>query len=202
MPESPNKPVEPTGTSRFCQWTRWSPANKADRAARTASLRAVDSLGCPAAHPQRYMKDPRSFFARVLCALLLVCLAPLSVSAQPREATIAAPTGTYACDFRIWYGPHFVVTNSVPLFTLHLDTNGTYLAEYTEQRVPTQDGDLVRLLPKTTTARGVWCWDAQKREFRLEGGCFQYYIKCLPLDTQHTNRLVWGSSWLVREENK
>ena len=80
-----------------------------------------------------------------------------------------------------------------------METNGPYVAK-TTYGVPTQDGDLVRLLPEV--ARGTWRWDAEKREFRLEPGDFAFYIKRLPVDEEHTNRLVWGKSWLVREEDK
>ncbi len=109
---------------------------------------------------------------------------------------MAAPTGTYE-----YYMGH-VTSNSVPVFTLHLYTNGTYLGRQIERAVPTQDGDLFRLLPRTNTARGTWHWDAEKREFRFEPGDFIFYIKTLPADKHNTNRLVWGRGFLVRKENE
>jgi hypothetical protein len=82
---------------------------------------------------------------------------------------------------------------------LHLATNGTYVAK-TTFGVPTQDGDLNRLLPEVV--RGKWSWNAEKREFQLEPGDFMFYIRCLPVDPQYTNRLIWGGSWLLREDNE
>ena len=138
----------------------------------------------------------------VLLLFGLTCLEPLLAMAQEQQKSpqSGAPTGTYA--------PYVVAPNDswsfqtpvlTPPFTLQLATNGTYVAK-TTYGVATQDGDLVRLLPEV--ARGTWRWDAEKREFRLQPGDFVFYIKCLPVDRQHTNRLVWGKGWLVREENK
>ena len=140
----------------------------------------------------------------ILLLFLLACLdpRPAMAQAQPKGPQSGAPTGTYAPSVQApkdswsWQTPFRTPT---PPFTLLLETNGTYVAR-TTYGVPTQDGDLVRLLPEV--ARGKWRWDSEKREFRLEPGDFKFYIKRLPVDTQHTNRLVWGKSWLVREENK
>jgi len=133
---------------------------------------------------------------------LLTCLGSGFALAQAPQKSpqSGAPTGTYAPyvdarkDVSSWQTPV-----QTPPFTLRLETNGTYVAK-TTQGVPTMDGDLVRVLPEV--ARGTWRWDVEKREFRLEPGDFKFYIKRLPVDTQHTNRLVWGQSWLVREADK
>ena len=137
---------------------------------------------------------------------LIACLGPRFALAQEqgKRPQSGAPTGTYAPQAHVttnawsWQTPA-QTPDLTPPFTLQLETNGTYVAK-TTYGVPTQDGDLVRLLPEV--ARGTWHWDAERREFWLEPGHFMYYIKCLPVDKQHTNRLVWGSSWLVREENE
>ena len=151
---------------------------------------------------------PVSFFVTMKRGLplifVLVGLGQLSALAQeqPKVPQSVAPTGTYAPSVEV---PKFLwsleASNlaGTPPFTLRLETNGTYVAK-TTFGVPTQDGDLARLLP--VVARGKWRWDAEKREFQLEPGEFMFYIKRLPLDEQHTNRLVWGNSWLVRKENK
>jgi len=134
----------------------------------------------------------------VLLLFLLAWLWPRFALAQGQQKSpqSAAPTGTYAPYLEAWWG---LTPVWISPFTLHLETNGTYVAK-TTYGIPTQDGDLVRLLPET--ARGTWRWDSEKREFSLEPADFVYYIKCLPVDKQYTNRLVWGKSWLVRLESK
>ncbi len=174
-----NQPVEPTGTSRSCQ------------RAFAAPWRLV-----PAAHRQRYMRTIKLQFWSLLFSFLAGSVtAYCGPAEEPHKAPVAlsnAPTGTYVAYMDPQKGLY-------PVFTLQLRTNGTYFAE-TGHRVPAQDGDLVRLLPET--ARGTWRWDAEKREFRLEPGKFKFYIERLPADKQNTNRLVWGSSWLVREGSR
>jgi len=135
---------------------------------------------------------------------VLACLGVLSALAQeqPKTPQSAAPTGTYAPCIEapkvLWSLPTQTLVGTPP-FTLRLETNGTYIAK-TTFGLPTQDGDLLRLLPQV--ARGKWRWDAEKREFQLEPGEFMFYIKRLPVDQQLTNGLVWGKSWLVRKENE
>lgn len=154
---------------------------------------------------RRYMKSARLDLLLLALVLLLACVEPLGGLAQQKAASsgdqAAPPKGTYAYFTVQPYSP-FVPTNRVPLFTLCLETNGTYLAKYTQERVPTQDGDLVRLLPRTNTAQGTWRWDAQTREFQLEPGDFIFYIKRLPVDKADPNRLVWGRGFLERQESK
>ena len=135
--------------------------------------------------------------ASILVVILVAFIAPALSSAQATEPPPAAPTGTYTPAFRIT--DPLAPRNKVALFTLRLETNGTYVAKSAEG-FPVQDGDIVRLRPEI--ARGTWSWDAAKREFQLEPGDFVFYIKRLLVDQQHTNRLAWGKSWLVREENK
>jgi hypothetical protein len=119
----------------------------------------------------------------------LACGAPHFGLAQAQQQTPAtpssarAPTGTYVA----YVDPQKKVSWQIPLFTLRLETNGTYSAQSTDTA--------------TKTSRGTWRWDVKQGQFRLEPGDFVYYIKCLPVDKQHTNRLVWGKSWLVREDN-
>jgi hypothetical protein len=149
------------------------------------------------------MKSTRLGFSSILCVLLLG--APNGWT-QEKEVSdqSAAPIGTYApAQTPVIRDPlSSLPTNSVPLFTLRLETNGTYFAQTAAHLRPMQDGDLIRLRPHSEVASGTWRWDGPKREFRLEPGQFVFYIKCLSVDKQHTNRLVWGNSWLVREENK
>jgi hypothetical protein len=136
--------------------------------------------------------------AALLLAFAFACLGQWFSVAQ-QAAPSSAPTGTYVHHPDARKDPWPVLSQfSVPkpLFTLRLETNGTYIAK-TTYGVPTQDGDLLRLLPEV--ARGTWRWDAEKREFLLEPANFTFYLERLPLDPQHTNRLVWGRSWLVRE---
>ena len=145
------------------------------------------------------MKSIQFGHTSLLFSFLLAWLVTQFGLAQEQQKAPAtpsgAPTGTYAA----YVDPHKRVLRQTPIFTLRLETNGTYFAQ-SGHRVPTQDGDVVRLLPEI--ARGTWRWDADNWEFRLQPGDFVFYIKCLPVDKQHTNRLVWGQSWLVREENK
>ncbi len=154
---------------------------------------------------RRYMKSTRLSFSALLCVLLLGAQHGWT---QQKEVPVgdqsAAPLGTYVPAQRpeIQHPLSPLPTNSVAMFTLHLETNGTYFAQTAADLRPVQDGDLVRFQPHSEVARGTWRWDGQKRAFRLEPGDFKFYIECLPVDKQHTNRLVWGSSWLVREEDK
>ncbi len=134
----------------------------------------------------------------ILSALLFAFIAPAISSAQTKESPAAPPTGTYAPAIRLTPNP-LDPTNNVPLFSLRLETNGTYVAKSGE-RFPTQDGDILRLRPQI--ARGTWRWDSAKREFQLDPGDFVFYIKRLPVDQQRTNRLVWRKDWLVREDEK
>lgn len=153
------------------------------------------------------MNNTRIGFFSALFVLLLG--APNGWTQQkevPLNNQSAAPIGTYApaATPAIQDPLSRFPTNNVPLFmfTLRLETNGTYFAQTATNVEVVQDGDLVRLLPRSEVARGRWRWDGQKREFWLEPGHFKFYIEHLPVDPQHTNRLVWGSSWLVREESK
>jgi hypothetical protein len=149
----------------------------------------------------RYMKSTHFRLWTVLAFMCLTGLTPSNSSAQERKAApaveTAAPTGTYVC-FQSATSP-FASTNRVPFFTLRLETNGTYRAEsgWTQ---PTQDGDLVVLRPEVS--RGAWRWDPDNREFLLEPGDFKIYIKRLPVDKQHSNRLVCGAGLLERQESK
>ncbi len=148
------------------------------------------------AHPQCYMKRTTFCAWSLLFSFLVGCsTAHFALAQEQQKAPVApssAPTGTYVA----YMDPQ---KKLYPVFTLQLRTNGTYFAE-SAHPVPTQDGDQVRLLPET--ARGTWHWDARGREFQLDPGKFKFYLERLPVDKQYTNRLVWGSSWLVREETK
>jgi hypothetical protein len=157
-----------------------------------------------APEPHRYMKSARLGFSFILFVLLLCVIAPPSGSAQQKEAPArdqsAAPTGTYAPHQKpiIWDPFSSPLTNSVPLFTLRLETNGTYIAE-----APNPPPRFFSEGCRPEIASGTWRWDAQKREFELApGDDFTFYIKRLPLDPHNPNHLVWGSSFLERRENK
>jgi hypothetical protein len=133
--------------------------------------------------------------------LLLTCTVPQSGSAQERAsqaATLSAPpTGIYAplvsTHSHFLFAPTnsllelMLPTNNVPLFTLHLETNGTYEA---------------RMKLNTDARRGTWHWDAQNGEFFLTPGSFTFYIRRLPVDKLNTNRLVSGFGYLVRQESE
>jgi hypothetical protein len=137
----------------------------------------------------------------LLIAFLLASIEPPSSSAQqeqtPTRERSAAPTGTYVPHLEpgIWDPFSSRPTNTIPLFILRLETNGTYVAESAHRRL-TPDG--LRL----EVARGTWQWDARSREFHLQPGDFTFYIKRLPVDERNPNRLVWGSSFLERLESK
>jgi hypothetical protein len=136
--------------------------------------------------------------------LRLTVASNLVQQAESRHpARNTAPIGTYAC-FQQAASTSFpsAATNRVLLFTLRLETNGTYVAETPAHLEPTQDGELVRLRPQSEAATGTWQWEAQKQEFRLQPGTFKYYIERLPLDPHNTNRLLWGSGFLQRQENR
>ena len=147
----------------------------------------------------RYIKNIYLAFSCILSALLLSCIVPQNSSAQEKHAQATAqtgaPTGTYTCPDEIRSGAFpFATTNSVPVFTLRLETNGTYVANsaiYTDSYGRHPD-----------VARGTWRWDAQNREFLLEPGSFTFYIKRLQLDKSNPNRLIWGASFLQRQESK
>jgi hypothetical protein len=150
-------------------------------------------------------KSTRFFFSLILFVLLLASIAPPSGSAQQKEVPVggqsAAPTGTYVPEARgstSWDPFSSRPTNSVPLFTLRLETNGTYVAEVLH---PPRNlfNDYGR---RPEVARGTWRWDAQKREFELAPGDFTFYIRRLPQDKRNPNRLLWGHSFLERQENK
>jgi hypothetical protein len=90
-------------------------------------------------------------------------------------------------------------TNEAPLFTLRLETNGTYMAEALRP-APRAFEDLAGRHPDVN--RGTWRWDAQRSEFQLEPGDFVFYIRHLPVDKRDPNRLVWGASFLERQRTK
>jgi len=140
-----------------------------------------------------------SFLA--LTAIVLACLGPATISAQQsimsRGIRETVPTGTYAAFQQV--SDPFSPTNRIHVFTLRLETNGTYFAE-TADFWPVQDGDLVRLRPKI--AQGRWEWNAQKRVFDLEPADFIFYLKRLRVDAFNPNRILWGSSFLERQEDK
>lgn len=82
------------------------------------------------------------------------------------------------------------------MFTLQLNTNGTFVAE-TSSRYAQLDGDLMRMLPDVE--RGTWQWDAQRREFHLKPGKFRFPISRLSVDPMDTRRLTGGTGFLERE---
>jgi hypothetical protein len=151
-----------------------------------------------ASEADRYMKSA------VLLLFLLACLGPRLAMAQEQQKGLqsGAPTGTYAPYVEVpkdsWSWPTQTPAR-MPPFTLELKTNGTYVAKST-YGVPTQDGDLVRLLPEV--ARGRWRWDAEKREFQLEPGDFTFYIKRFRVNKANPNRLVWGRAFLERRDSE
>ncbi len=174
-----------------------------------AMYAACMSHANPRAVPDRlrYMKSTRFLSLCIVFGILLVCVAsPWGATAQ-QKATLApkqypAPTGTYAPPppmRRNLFG--LLETNGVPAFTLRLETNGTYVAEASKPRYsPSIDG--TRLFSYPDIARGTWRWDAQTREFSLEPGKFTFYIKRLPVDKGNPDHLVWGSSFLERQEDQ
>jgi hypothetical protein len=144
------------------------------------------------------MKNMHSGLPLVLSGLLFALIAPAISSAQTNVA--AAPTGTYAPMSQITPGVFpFEPANTVPVVSLRLETNGTYLAEAALPQLA-QDGDLMRLRPDI--AQGTWHWDAEKREFLLEPGFFTFYIKRLPLSKRDPTCLAWGASLLKRFDSK
>ena len=146
------------------------------------------------------MKSIGFRFFIALPAIVLICLGHSTVIAQSATRPVVlnkAPTGTYAA-FNEWTSI-IGTTNRSLMFTLRLETNGTYIAQ-TADLSPVQDGDLVRLRPEMS--RGKWCWDAQKREFRLEPGDFIFDIKRLKVDEFNSDRILWGHSFLERQEDK
>lgn len=172
-----------------------------------SSFCAPPFISAAVAHSKRYMKNARFGLSSTVCAILLAYMAPRTGLTQQKQAFVrdylAAPTGTYAAYTMPLADPFaldpFPRTNRVLLFTLRLETNGTYFSESTERR-PVQDGDLVKLMPDV--ARGNWRWQAEKREFELEPGTFTLYIKRLPVDKANPNRLVWGRHFLERQDSK
>ncbi len=166
---------------------------------------APPALSPAVAHSTRYMKSTRSVFSSIFCVIALASIAPRSGSAQQKEIPLVdqstAPVGSYAPSRKpiSWDPFSSLPTNNVPAFTLRLETNGTYFAQTTELW-PVQEGDTITLRPQI--ARGKWQWDAQKREFHLEPGDFIFYIKRLRVDAFNPNRMLWGSSFLERQEDK
>ena len=180
-----------------------------NRRQRTPRVRCVcilrQSRGTAAA--ERYMKNISS--RRLLFLFVILSLVAINTRrglAQQREAIasgrFSAPTGTFV---PVRSHPDYSVfaliasTNEVPLFTLRLETNGTYVAEALDPP-PRAFEDLIGRHPDVK--RGTWRWDAQRLEFQLEPGDFVFYIKRLPVDKLNPNRLVWGGSFLERQTNK
>ena len=166
------------------------------------------------------VKRNRLNFSSSILAVLIIGFSPWSGWTQSNEthsaSGSAAPTGTYGCDLRIWVGPLLPrqpgapplfpgnETNKVPLFTLRLETNGTYVAT---SAVPHLSAgiDGYGVYSFLDEGRGTWLWDSQKREFLLTpvpGTGFTWYLARLPLDKRDSNRLVCGSSFLERQERK
>ena len=169
---------------------------------------AVDAL-LVMAHPQHNTKLARVRFLLLLFVVVsFVSIDPPCGSAQQKEAATddrsIPPTGTYAPPIRTSlresspFAPP-VPTNQVPLFTLRLETNGTYVAE----ALNPPPGPFVALTGRgPAVRRGTWRWDPQKGEFQLSSGEFVFYIKRLRVDKRDPDRLVWGSSFLERQESK
>jgi hypothetical protein len=83
-----------------------------------------------------------------------------------------------------------------------LATNRNYFAESAEQR-PAQGIDGTGLYWYRDTERGTWQWDAANRQFLLipkDGKCFMYSLRCLPVDPVNSGRLLWGTSYLERQQ--
>lgn len=144
----------------------------------------------------------------IVLGILLACVAsPWGATAQqkatPAPNQSSAPTGTYAPPrpvLRNLIG--LLETNGVPAFTLRLETNGTYVAEASKPRYSQSINGTGPLFSYPDIARGTWRWDAQTREFLLEPGKFTFYIKRLPVDKGNPGHLVWGSSFLERQEDQ
>jgi len=177
---------------------QWTPRNV---------LVVFRSLWRRATERSRYMKNISS--RRLLFLFVILSLVAINTRrglAQQREAIasgrFSAPTGTFVPvrshpDYSLF--ALIAATNEVPLFTLRLETNGTYVAEALEPP-PRAFEDLIGRHPDVK--RGTWRWDAQRLEFQLEPGDFVFYIKRLPVDKLNPNRLVWGGSFLERQTNK
>jgi hypothetical protein len=153
------------------------------------------------------MKSTRFVSLSIVFGILLACVAspcgvPVQQKAPPVPNQSPAPTGTYAPPRPVWRNLIGLwETNGVPVFTLRLETNGTYVAQASEPRYsPSIDG--TRLFSYPDIVRGTWRWDAQAREFLLEPGKFTFFIKRLPLDKSNPDHLVWGSSFLERQEDR
>jgi hypothetical protein len=153
------------------------------------------------------MKSTRLAILLIASAFLLACVAPPGGSAQQSQAPVggqsAAPTGTYTSPLRfLRTTPPISRSNSVPMLTLRLETNGTYLAK---SGLPDQttyiDGTYPYHMPDIS--KGTWRWDARNQEFLLDPGGFTYgSIQCLPVDKGNPNRLVWGHRFLERQGAK
>jgi hypothetical protein len=159
-----------------------------------------------ASDARRYMKNGSLRSLVFLFAVLsLVAISRRGLAQQAGVSAagqFSAPIGTYVpAVSRPDYSPFALITstNEVPLFTLRLETNGTYIAEALRPP-PRAFEDLVGRQPDVK--RGTWRWDAQRSEFELERGDFIFYIKRLPVDKRDPNRLVWGASFLERQRTK
>jgi len=155
-------------------------------------------------HGERHMNNLLGFLSVVFVLVIGTHNGWTQQKDVPHHDQSVAPTGTYAPVSKPRTPDPFSLlpSNNIPVFTLRLETNGTYFAQTAIEQRTELDGDLVRLRPHSEIAIGTWRWDKQKREFQLEPGEFTFYIKSLPVDKQHPDRLVWGSSWLVRNERK
>jgi hypothetical protein len=159
------------------------------------------------AYRVRYME--RTSFRCLLFLVVVLWLVGINTRRSLAQQTgaiasgqFSAPTGTYvAVPSRPDYSPFALTapTNEIPLFTLRLETNGTYVAEALRPP-PRAFEDLIGRRPDVQ--RGIWRWDAQRLEFQLEPGDFVFYIKRLPVDKRDPNRLVWGSHFLERQRSK
>jgi hypothetical protein len=143
----------------------------------------------------------------MMFGILLACIAsPWRATAQqkatPAPNQSSAPTGTYAPPSPVRRNLiGLLETNGVAAFTLRFETNGTYVAEASEPR-HSHGIDGTGLFSYPDVARGTWRWNAQTREFLLEPGEFTFYLKRLPVDKGNPNHLVWGSSFLERQEDR
>lgn len=142
----------------------------------------------------------------MVLGIFLACVAlPWGVTAQQKTTPpyqSPAPTGTYAPPRPVrknLFG--LMETNGVPAFTLRLETNGTYVAQASKPHY-SQGINGTGLFSYPDVARGTWRWDARAREFLLEPGKFTFDIKRLPVDKRNPNHLVWGSSFLERQEDQ
>lgn len=116
----------------------------------------------------------------LLFAILLLCAAAACQAEDKqsqRGGMLRPPSGIFQSEAR--FHPGGTSTNGVPLFTLNLDTNGTYR---TECSMPdyVQGIDGGGLFSYRGTESGTWQWDPQNRQIVLKVTQSSHMSRCFP----------------------